>query len=78
MIWVSGLLASAVPVVLIGGYFNRAHGDGKGIGWQFIRFSVIALAIPVAGLLALNEALTGEAATLLGAAMSYAFAKKDG
>jgi hypothetical protein len=52
-------------------------GDGKGIGWQFIRFTVIALSIPVTGILALNNMLTGEASTLLAAAMAYAFAKKD-
>ena len=78
MTWISAILASAVPIVLIGGYFNRAQGDGKGIGWQFIRFSVLAISIPIIGLLALNNALSGEVAALMGAAMGYAFGKKDG
>ena len=78
VIWLSIVLASAVPIVLIGGFCNRMKGDGKGIGWQFIRFTVIALSIPVTGILALNNMLTGEASTLLAAAMAYAFAKKDG
>lgn len=78
MIWISAVLASAVPIVLIGGFVNRTQGDGKGIGWQFIRFTVIALSVPVIGILGINDALSGEAAALLGSAMGYAFAKKEG
>lgn len=78
MFWPSLILASAVPIVLIGGYFNRMKGDGKGIGWQFIRFTVLALSIPVIAILALNDMLNGEASTLIAAAMAYAFAKQEG
>jgi hypothetical protein len=49
----------------------------KGIGWQFIRFSVLTIGVPVTGVLALTNALTGEAAALIGGAMGYAFGKKD-
>lgn len=72
MIWISAILASAVPIALIVGYLNRRDGD-KGIGWQFIRHTVLAIAVPVAGVLALNNALSGEAATILAGAMGYAF-----
>jgi len=76
MIWVSVLLAVAVLVVIVGGLWTRAAGE-KGIGWQFIRFNVIAISVPIVGLLALNNALTGEAAAIIAAAMAYAFGKSS-
>ena len=78
MDWVSMILASAVPGVLIVGYLNRRgkpNDKTKGIGWQFIRYSVISIAIPVAALLALNDALSGEAVAIIAGAMGYAFGK---
>ena len=41
-------------------------------------YDVIAISIAVAGLLALNNSLTGEAAAIIAGAMGYAFAKQDG
>lgn len=76
MEWTSLVLAFCVPIVIIGSLHNR-YKAGRGIGWQFIRYNVIAISIPVAGLLALNNLLTGEAATIIGAAMGYAFGKSD-
>ena len=78
MIWVSGILALTVPLVVWVGYRNRmgtSDGATKGIGWQFIRYTVLAIALPIVGVLALNNALTGEAATLIAGAMGYAFGK---
>ncbi|WP_265519239.1 hypothetical protein [Nitratireductor luteus] len=78
MIWVSVVLASVVPGVLIVGYLNRRgnpQDKAKGIGWQFIRYTVLTIAVPIVGILALNDALTGEAATLIAGAMGYAFGK---
>ena len=78
MIWVSVILASVAPGVLIVGYLNRRgtpQEKTKGIGWQFIRYTVLTIAIPIVGILALNDALTGEAATLIAGAMGYAFGK---
>ena len=76
--WLSSLLALSVPIVLIGGFHNRLAGkEPKGIGWKFIRFSVLTISIPITGLLALNDMLSGEAATLIGTAMGFAFGKKD-
>ncbi len=72
MIWISAILAAAIPIIVIGGLCAR--GD-KGIGWQFIRFTLLAMSIPTICLLALNNVLTGEAATLIGVAMAYAFGK---
>lgn len=77
-LFLSVILATAVPITLVGGFRNRGVGDkAKGIGWQFIRFSVLTISIPIVGLLALNDALSGEAAALIGGAMGYAFGKKD-
>ena len=76
--WLSAALASSVPILLIGGFRNRVAGEkSKGIGWQYIRFTVLTISIPVIGVLALNEALSGEAATLIAGAMGFAFGKKD-
>ena len=78
MIWVSVILALAVPGVLIVGYLNRRgnpNDKAKGIGWQFIRYTVLSIAIPVAAILALNDALSDAAATIIAGAMGYAFGK---
>ena len=74
------LLAAAVPLTLWLGFLNRkGSGAGhKGIGWQFIRYTVLAIAVPVAGLLALNGSLTGEVATIIAGAMGYAFGQSQG
>jgi len=76
VIWISAILAIAVLVVVVGGLWNRIAGH-KGIGWQFIRYNVIAISVPIVGVLALNNALTGEAATIIAAAMAYAFGKSS-
>jgi len=69
------LLASAVPIVLIGGLANRII-NKKGIGWQFIRFTVIASGLPIVGLLALNGIIAGDAVyAIIAAALGYAFGK---
>jgi hypothetical protein len=46
---------------------------GKGIGWQFIRYSVIVASIPLVGMLALQKSLTPEVATIIATALGYAF-----
>jgi uncharacterized membrane protein len=71
---ISGVLALAILVVIVGGIVQRIY-SGKGIGWQFIRYTVIAISIPLVGILALNSLLTGEAATIIAAAMAYSFGK---
>ena len=80
MIWISIILALAVPGVLVVGYLNRRgnpNDKAKGIGWQFIRYTVLAIAIPITAILALNNALTGEATAIIAGVMGYAFGKKD-
>ena len=82
MEWLSAtlsvLLALAVLVALVGGFHNRLkHEKPKGIGWQFIRFTVLSISLPIIALLALNDALSSAAAALIGGAMGYAFGKKD-
>ena len=74
MIWISGFLSLAVLVVIAGGLYTR-YKTNKGIGWQFIRFTVIAISLPICALLALNNALSGEAAAIIAGAMGYAFGK---
>jgi len=74
MIWISGILAVSILAVIVGGLWNR-QSAGKGIGWQFIRFNVIAIGLPLSGLLALNGTLSAEAATLIAGSMGYAFGK---
>lgn len=79
-------IASAVPIVLIGGFINRCivthendNGNilrGRGIGWQFIRFCVLTTGLPIVGLLALRGVVTGEAAlAFIAAGVGYAFGK---
>jgi len=70
--WVNILLAISVLAVIVGGLWNR-HQKKKGIGWQFIRYTVIGIALPISALLALNDALSGEAAAILAGALGYAF-----
>lgn len=72
---VLSIILALVPiVVVVGGLWNRTK-LGKGIGWQFIRFTVISVSVPLVAILALNNALTGEASTIIAAAMAYAFGK---
>lgn len=74
MFWLSVIIALVPIIVVGGGLWNRIKA-GKGIGWQFIRFTVLSVSIPIVAVLALNDALTGEAATIIAAAMAYAFGK---
>ncbi len=71
------VLALSVLLVIGVGLWSRVKTD-KGIGWQFIRFNVICISIPIIGILALNGALAGDAATLIASAMAYAFGRSDG
>lgn len=71
---VSILLGATVLVVAGGGLFVRWK-TNKGIGWQYIRFNVIAMGVPICALLALNNALTEGAVAVISGAMAYAFGK---
>jgi hypothetical protein len=73
---VSVILALTVPGVVWAGYLNRKGNESdkaKGIGWQFIRYTVLGIAIPITAILALQNVMTGEAATIIAGAMGYAF-----
>ena len=50
----------------------------KGIGWQFIRYSVVVSSIPLIGVLALQKSLTIEVATIIATALGYAFGQTQG
>jgi uncharacterized membrane protein YbhN (UPF0104 family) len=84
MDWVSIVLASAVPIVLVGGLLQRVFyrrvdegvtKTGLGIGWQFIRFTVLATGLPLVALLAVKGQLTGEVVAIYSAALGFAFGK---
>lgn len=49
--------------------------QGKGIGWQFIRFNSIMLALPLSAILALTGTLNASSATILAGALGYAFGR---
>lgn len=74
---ISGLLALVILVGVGGAIWNRTT-LGKGIGWQFIRYSAIMIAVPLAGILALNGSLSEGSAAILAGALGYAFGKQDG
>lgn len=76
MIWVSVILALTIPGVVLAGYLNRREGQ-KGIGWQFIRYTVLGIALPLAGVLALNGALNEGAIAIIAGAMGFAFGKAE-
>lgn len=78
MMWVSIILALSIPLVLVIGYCNRRGSEDqktKGIGWQFIRYNVLCISLPLVGLLAINGALTGEVATVVAGIIGFAFGK---
>lgn len=79
--WISLLLSCAILAVILGGLYNRnkpdANGRVKGIGWQFIRYTVIGVGLPLTGILALNGMLTSEASTIIAGALGYAFGKQS-
>jgi hypothetical protein len=78
MLWVSVILALAVPGVILAGYLNRRGNEKdqrKGIGWQFIRYTVLGIALPITAILALNGALNDGAAAIIAGAIGYAFGK---
>ncbi|TRO95444.1 hypothetical protein FKB34_08730 [Glycocaulis profundi] len=81
-ILVISTLLGVVPIgVIVVGYLLRKPHAGKtegwGIGWQFIRYTVIAMTPPIIAILALNNALTTEVAVLLSGTLGYAFGNRD-
>lgn len=75
MDYISLILALAVVAIPVTSLIQRIKGN-KGIGWQFIRFNVIAIALPLAALLAMNNALTEGAVAIIAGGMGYAFGKQ--
>ncbi|MGR3635412.1 MAG: hypothetical protein ACU0BK_05730 [Shimia sp.] len=72
---VFGLLLLAF-VFVAGGLFQRIK-TGKSIGWQFIRYSILGMALPLVAILALTDKFGAETAALFGAAIGYLFGKED-
>jgi hypothetical protein len=74
---ISILMALAVLIALIGSLWGRIQ-QQKGIGWQFIRFNTIAIALPITAILILNDLFTEGAAAILAGALGYAFGRNGG
>ncbi len=71
------ILAVSLPVIVIAGIVQRVMAK-KGIGWQFIRYNAITMALPIVAILALNDALTSEAAAIIiSGALGYVFGKEE-
>ena len=49
--------------------------SGKGIGWQFVRFTTILTSVMVTAILALTGALSEGIVAILASALAYAFGK---
>ena len=73
----SGLLGFVILIGMGGLIWNRNKLE-RGIGWQSVRFSTIIIAVPLAGILALNGVLNEAAAAIIAGALGYAFGKQDG
>ena len=69
------IFAVTLPVIVIAGIVQRVKAE-KGIGWQFIRYNTVTMALPIVAILALNNALTSEAAIIISGALGYAFGKE--
>ena len=70
--WLAVIMASAVLIVLAGGFLNR-YRERKGIGTQFIRCMVLLVSIPTIATLALAGALDQAAGTVIGTLAGFAF-----
>lgn len=71
------IVLAFVALVGVGGAIWNRNKHAKGIGWQFIRYSAIITAIPIVGILALNDSLNDGGAAILAGALGYAFGKQD-
>jgi hypothetical protein len=73
---ISGLLALVMLVSIGGMMWNRIK-VGRGVGWQIIRFATVTIALPLAGVLALQGALNEASTAIIAGALGYAFGKSD-
>jgi hypothetical protein len=48
---------------------------GKGIGWHFIRFNVVTIALPLAGILTISGNLSDGVLALISGVVGFAFGK---
>ncbi len=74
MDWVSFFLAASIFAVLILGLAQRMV-QNAGIGWQFIRYTVIAVSVPATALLAFNGKLDAPSAAIIAGCLGYAFGR---
>jgi len=77
----SMIIALAVPLIVVVAALTRIGGKRgfmKGIGWQFIRFTVVGVSVPIVAVLALNDVIPSEVATgIIGAALGYVFGLRE-
>jgi hypothetical protein len=75
IIGLSYFLLLIIGISVCGGLKTRVD---KGIGWQFIRYNVIVVTIPLLGILILNDKVTSEIALpIIAAALAYSFGKDN-
>lgn len=74
---VIALVLALGAVFALGLAVRGRNAQGKGIGWQFIRFNAIVLSLPLTAILALTNTLTASSATILAGALGYAFGRSD-
>lgn len=77
---IPSILALSIPLFIVLSLVSRMRankGAGKGIGWQFIRYNVIVVSLLLIGVLALNDAISGEVTTVIAGALGYSFGKSD-
>jgi len=71
-------LAVIMLIAVIGGVVSLVRA-GTGLGWPLLRYFMLVIALPLAGILALRDAtLTAGALAIAGAAVGYVFGKRDG
>ena len=72
---VIALIVALGSMITLGIAVHGRNMQSKGIGWQFIRFNSIMLALPLSAILALTETLNASSATILAGALGYAFGR---
>lgn len=71
---ISIIFALTAVVGLLGGLLNRSQGSKpKGIGTQFIRYTTIVVALPIAATLVLQDMPTEAIVTIVLGALGYTF-----
>lgn len=72
------VLSLSVIILIVSGLITRClpWKVGKGIGWQFIRYNVVVITLPMIGLLIMTDKLDSNiGATIFTSILAYSFGK---